>query len=157
MMERKEEASHSPGYPDEEPIVPWTKEQVLEFRQAQPSVSVWWVIATQVLVGLVLILAAWLFGVELAKVVSLGYGSLCVVLPSALFARGITSRWSGLGPGAAVTGFFLWEFVKIAMTIVMLMMSRSVVDDLSWPMMILGLIVTMKVYWLSFFWTPRGK
>ncbi len=156
MMERKAKAVDSPEYPEEEPIVPWTKEQVLEFRQAQPTVSVWWVIGAQVLVGLVLMFVAWLLGVKLAKMVSLGYGSLCVVLPSALFARGITSRWSGLGPGAAVTGFFLWEFVKIAMTMVMLLISQSVVDDLSWPMMILGLIITMKVYWLSFLWTRKS-
>ena len=154
MMEQDRKANLSEA-PEEEQFVPWTKEQVLAFRSSQPTVSVWRVVISQLMVGLALMLVAWLFGLKLSIVASLGYGSLCVVLPTALFARGITSKWSGIGPGAAVTGFFLWEFVKVAVTIVMLLISQRIVDDLSWPMMILGLIVTMKVYWLSFFWTRK--
>jgi ATP synthase protein I len=154
MMEQERKAN-LPETPEEEPIVPWTREQVLAFRLTQPTFSVWRVVFSQVMVGWILMLVAWLFGLKFSSIASLGYGSLCVVLPTAMFARGITSKWSGLGPGAAVTGFFLWEFVKVAMTVVMLFMSQRVVDDLSWPMMILGLIVTMKVYWLSFFWTRK--
>ena len=108
------------------------------------------------LVGLMTVFVAWLLGAKFASMASLGYGSFCVVLPSIIFARGITSKWSSLNPGAAVTGFFLWEFVKVAMTVVMLVMSQSLVDDLSWPMMMLGLIITMKVYWLSFLWQRKG-
>jgi ATP synthase protein I len=146
-----------PETPEEEQIVPWTREQVLALRRSQPTVSVWRVVFSQLIAGCVLMSLAWLLGLKFSHVASLGYGSLCVVLPSALFARGITSKWSGLGPGSAVTGFFLWEFVKVAMTMVMLLVSQRVVDDLSWPMMILGLIITMKVYWLSFFWTRKSN
>ncbi len=155
-MQRKQEATDSPESFDDTNSVPWTKERVLEFRKAEPPVSVWWVVLTQMLVGLMTVFVAWLLGAKFASMASLGYGSFCVVLPSIIFARGITSKWSSLNPGAAVTGFFLWEFVKVAMTVVMLVMSQSLVDDLSWPMMMLGLIITMKVYWLSFLWQRKG-
>ncbi len=155
-MQRKQKATDSPESFDDTNSVPWTKERVLEFRKAEPPVSVWWVVLTQMLVGLMTVFVAWLLGAKFASMASLGYGSFCVVLPSIIFARGITSKWSSLNPGAAVTGFFLWEFVKVAMTVVMLVMSQSLVDDLSWPMMMLGLIITMKVYWLSFLWQRKG-
>ncbi len=155
-MQRKQKATDSPESFDDTNSVPWTKERVLEFRKAEPPVSVWWVVLTQMSVGLMTVFVAWLLGAKFASMASLGYGSFCVVLPSIIFARGITSKWSSLNPGAAVTGFFLWEFVKVAMTVVMLVMSQSLVDDLSWPMMMLGLIITMKVYWLSFLWQRKG-
>ena len=155
-MQRKQEATDSPESFDDTNSVPWTKERVLEFRKAEPPVSVWWVVLTQMSVGLMTVFVAWLLGAKFASMASLGYGSFCVVLPSIIFARGVTSKWSSLNPGAAVTGFFLWEFVKVAMTVVMLVMSQSLVDDLSWPMMMLGLIITMKVYWLSFLWQRKG-
>ena len=155
-MQRKQEATDSPESFDDTNSVPWTKERVLEFRKAEPPVSVWWVVLTQMSVGLMTVFVTWLLGAKFASMASLGYGSFCVVLPSIIFARGVTSKWSSLNPGAAVTGFFLWEFVKVAMTVVMLVMSQSLVDDLSWPMMMLGLIITMKVYWLSFLWQRKG-
>lgn len=158
MVGRKQEATDSPQSTEEEAKTPpWSKEQVRELRLREPSVSVWRVVFGQFLVGVLLGLVSWLLGAKFANVASLGYGAFCVVLPSAVFARGITSKWSSLNPGAAVTGFFLWEFVKVFMTIVMLLASQSLVDDLSWPMMILGLIITMKVHWLSFLWGRKGK
>jgi len=71
-----------------------------------------------------------------------------VVLPAALFARGVTSKAASLNAGAAVLGFFVWEMVKIALTVAMLFAATRVVPDLSWPAMLAGLIVTMKVYWV---------
>lgn len=53
-----------------------------------------------------------------------------------------------MNPGAAVAGFFLWEMVKIGLTIAMLFAAPRVVSDLSWPAMLTGLVVTMKVVWL---------
>ena len=80
--------------------------------------------------------------------VSAAYGALAVVLPAALFARGVTSKVASLNAGAAVLGFFVWEMVKIALTVAMLFAATRVVPDLSWPAMLAGLIVTMKVYWV---------
>ena len=41
----------------------------------------------------------------------------------------------------------MWEVVKIALTVAMLALAPRVIDELSWPAMLVGLVVTMKVYW----------
>ena len=85
------------------------------------------------------------------------YGALAVVVPGALFARGIMSKVSSLNPGAAVAGFFLWEMVKVGLTIAMLFAAPRLVPDLSWPAMLVGMVVTMKVVWLLLLLRVRVK
>jgi len=80
---------------------------------------------------------------------------LAVVFPAALFARGLMSRVTLVNPGAAVFGFFLWEMVKIALTVAMLFAAPRLVTDLSWPAMLVGLVVTMKVYWVALLVRPK--
>jgi ATP synthase protein I len=48
-----------------------------------------------------------------------------------------------------VLSFFVWEFVKIVMTVGVLFAAHRLVANLSWPAMLVGLVVTMKVYWLA--------
>jgi ATP synthase protein I len=91
----------------------------------------------------------WLISGRVAAVYSALYGALAVIFPAALFARGLTSRVSALNAGAAVFGFFLWEMVKIGLTVAMLFAAPRLVSDLSWPAMLAGLVVTMKVYWVA--------
>jgi ATP synthase protein I len=88
-------------------------------------------------------------------VYSLAWGGLCVVVPSAVFARGLMSRATLMNAGSATAGFFLWEMVKIALTLAMLFAAMRVVKDLSWPALLVGLVVTMKVYWLALLCKPK--
>lgn len=141
----------------EEQFVALTKEQVAELRKLQVIISPWKVIGWQLIVTMVLGLLAWLFTGRSAVVVSTVYGSMAVVVPAALFARGIASKVSSVNPAAAVFGFFLWEMVKIALTVAMLFAATRLVANLSWPAMLVGLIVTMKVYWVALFVRPRGQ
>lgn len=134
---------------------PLTREEALLLRQQIPSLSVWWVIGGQLAVGL---LVAGLTAVISSKAYlawSVWYGSLAVVIPGALFARGVTSKLASVNPGAAVAGFFLWELVKIASTIAMLFAAPRLVENLSWPAMLAGLVVTMKVVWLVLWLKPK--
>ena len=85
----------------------------------------------------------------MAVVYSTVYGALAVIVPAALFARGLTSQVSSMNAGAAVFGFFLWEMVKIGLTVAMLFAAPRLVNELSWPAMLVSLVVTMKVYWLA--------
>ena len=128
---------------------PLTAEQARELRKRQPLLSVWRVVLAQTLVGIVLSVGVWLVSGRLGAVFSVAYGALAVVLPAALFARGLTSRVSSFNAGAAVFGFFLWEMVKIGLTVAMLFAAPRLVVDLSWPAMLVGLVVTMKVYWVA--------
>ena len=133
----------------EEGFEPLSAEQVAQLRKRLPLLSVWRVVGAQMLVGLLTAaLAAWVSGRE-AIAYSVVYGAFAVVLPAALFARGLTSRVSSVNAGAAVFGFFLWEMVKIGLTLAMLIAAPRWVKDLSWPAMLVGLVVTMKVYWVA--------
>jgi ATP synthase protein I len=141
----------------EEQFVALSKEQVAELRKRQVMISPWRVIAWQLIVTVAMGLLAWLLTGRKAVVVSAVYGAIAVVIPAALFARGITSKVSSVNPGAAVFGFFLWEMVKIALTVAMLFAATRLVMDLSWPAMLIGLVVTMKVYWVALFVRPREQ
>jgi len=127
---------------------PLTAQEVRELRQRQPLLSVWRVVLAQCFVGLLVSGVAWWVSGQVAAV-SAAYGALAVIVPAALFARGLTSRVSSLNAGAAVFGFFLWEMVKIGLTVALLVVAPRMVSDLSWPAMLVGLVVTMKVYWVA--------
>ena len=128
---------------------PLTAEEVAELRKRQPLLSVWRVVGVQVMLGLLVAGFVWLVSGRMAAVYSALYGALAVIAPAALFARGLTSRVASVNIGAAVFGFFLWEMVKIGLTVAMLFAAPRLVNDLSWPAMLAGLIVTMKVYWVA--------
>jgi ATP synthase protein I len=135
-----------------ENIRPLTAEEVQQLRLQQPLLSIWRVVFAQVLVGLAVAALTWLFTGRVSAAWSAAYGALSVVLPAALFARGLTSKTSSINSGAAVFGFLLWEMVKIGLTVAMLFAATRWVKDLSWPAMLVGLVVTMKVYWVVFAW-----
>ena len=133
----------------QETFEPLTAEQVVELRKRQPLLSVWRVVGAQALLGLSVAWLVWLVSGRIAAVYSAVYGALAVIVPAALFARGLTSRVASVNVGAAVFGFFLWEMVKIGLTVAMLFAAPRLVNDLSWPAMLAGLVVTMKVYWVA--------
>ncbi|RYX90950.1 MAG: ATP synthase subunit I [Comamonadaceae bacterium] len=132
-------------------------QEVLELRAKNPPVSPWRVVMGQVVVGLLVALAAWLLTGRQSVGWSAGYGALAVAVPAALFARGLTGRFASLNPAAAVMGFFVWEMVKIALTVAMLFAAPRLVSGLSWPAMLVGLVVTMQVYWAALIMAPRKK
>ena len=129
-----------------------TAEEVQKLRLQQPLLSIWRVVLAQVVVGLAVAALTWLFTGRVTAAWSAAYGALAVVVPAALFARGLTSKTSTINSGTAVFGFLLWEMVKIGLTIAMLYAAIWLVKDLNWPAMLVGLVVTMKVYWVVFAW-----
>jgi ATP synthase protein I len=145
-----------PDNEEKEPeFKPLTAEEARQLRERNPSVSPWRVIAGQVVAGVLVALAAWGLTGRPSVGWSAGYGALAVVLPAALFARGLTGRFSSLNPGTAVVGFFLWEMVKMALAVAMLIAAPRLITALSWPAMLVGLVVTMKVYWLALMFAAR--
>ncbi len=134
---------------------PLTREEAQKLRKTSPSLSPWWVVAGQLVVGVVVAGIAWAFTGRSNIAWSAFYGALAVVIPAALFARGLTSKVSSMNPGAAVLGFFLWELVKMGLTVAMLFMAPRLIENLSWPALLVGLIVTMKVYWGVLWFKPK--
>lgn len=147
-----------PDEPEEaSPVQPLSAEEAQRVREQNPPVSVWWVVAGQAAVGLVAALLGWLLTGKQGVGWSLAYGAFAVVLPAAVFARGLTGRTSSINAGAAAVGFLLWEMVKIALTIAMLMVAPRLVAGLSWPALLIGMVLAMKVYWVALAFAPRPK
>lgn len=142
---------------EQPPVKPLSAEEARKLREQHPPVSPWWVVGGQAVVGLVTALVAWAVTGKSSVGWSAGYGALAVVIPAAVFARGITGRFSSLNAGTAAFGFLLWEMVKIALTVAMLMAAPGLVRELSWPALLVGLVLAMKVYWVALAFAPRGR
>ena len=80
-----------------------------------------------------------------------------MIVHAVVFARGLTSQFSSLNAAAAWLGFFVWEAIKIAVSVGMLFAAPRLVIDLDWLVMLIGLIVTMKVYWVALLMRPKRK
>ncbi len=132
----------------EEDIVPWTAEQVRQWRESQPLLSMRRVIGVQVLVGglLAMVIGA-IWG--LSSAVSALYGVATVVLPAGLFAVVLNRQMQGAPILSAVFGFFVGELIKIGLTVLGLVMASRWLDEVHWPALLAGLVVTMKVYWVA--------
>ena len=139
----------------DENFKPLTREEAQKLREVSPSLSPWWVVAWQLVAGVLVACVAWALTGRQNVAWSAFYGALAVVIPAALFVRGLTSKVASMNAGAAVLGFFLWEMVKIGLMIAMLFAAPRLIEDLSWPAMLAGLIVTMKVYWGVLWFKPK--
>jgi ATP synthase protein I len=147
-----------PEITDEEPpFEPLSALQAHRLRERNPPLSPWWVVAGQAAVGLVVALAAWAVTGRQNVGWSAGYGALAVVIPAAIFARGLTGRFASLNAGTAAVGFMVWEMVKIAASVALLAAAPRLVPALSWPALLVGLVLTMKVYWVALAYTPRKR
>jgi ATP synthase protein I len=142
---------------EEPPVVALTAEEARRVREQNPAVSPWWVVAGQAGVGILVALAAWLLTGRQNVGWSAGYGALAVVIPAAVFARGLTGRFASLNPGTAAMGFLVWEMVKVALTLAMLAMAPGLVPGLVWPALLVGMVLAMKVYWVALAFSPRPK
>ena len=134
---------------EESDFSPLTPEQAQRLVAQNPSLSVWWVISAQLVVGVVAAIVAGVLTGQGASAWSAFYGCLAVVIPGALFARGLRSQFSSISAVTAGFGFFVWEAVKIGVSVAMLAAAPRLVADLDWLAMLIGLIVTLKVYWLA--------
>ncbi len=134
-----------------------TKEEAQALRELQPPISPWRVIRLQFFVGIGVALLTWLFTMKVSAAWSAAYGALAVIIPAILFARGLMSQFSSINAMTAGFGFFVWEAVKIGVSVAMLFAAPKLVNELDWLAMLIGLIVTMKVYWVALLMRPKLK
>ena len=142
---------------DEPEFKQLSAEEAKALRESMPSLSPWRVVGMQAMVGVLVALATWGVTQNPAKAWSAGYGALVVVIPGVLFARGLMGQFSSLNRTTAGFGFFLWEAVKIIVSGGLLFAAPRVVADLDWLAMLIGLIVTLKVYWVALLVRPKSK
>lgn len=139
---------------EESDFKPLTAEEAQQWRRRNPPVSVWRVVAGQALVGAAVAMLAWLLSGKSSVAWSAGYGALSVVVPAALFARGMARQTASAGAGAAMVRFFVWEIAKLVLTVAMLAAAPRLVRDLSWLALLVGMVVTMKTYWVALMVRP---
>jgi ATP synthase protein I len=156
-VEAARRARRSGQWEDDE-VVPFktlTREEASALRAKEPPLDPWRVVAVQGGVGVVVALLAALVTGKVGVGWSALYGAACVVIPGALMARGMTSRLSSMSPAGSAVSFMLWEMVKIAVSIAMLMLAPKLVQALSWPALLVSMVLCMKVYWLALTWRGR--
>jgi ATP synthase protein I len=109
-------------------------------------------VMTQFGVGAVLAIAAYVL-VDSEAAMSAGYGALCAALPSALLARGMRSA---LFRGNPVVWFMVWELVKIALGVAMLVAAPKLLGTVNWFALLISLILTLKVVFLAALWSSKA-
>src|SRR5450830_1052995 len=132
-------------------------EEAKVLRELNPSVSPWRIIGVQGVVALLVALVAWGLTGRSEAAWSAGYGGLAVVIPAVLFARGLKSQFSSINAATAAFGFFVWEAIKIAVSVGLLFAAPRLVANLDWLALLIGLIVTLKVYWVALLMRPKRK
>jgi ATP synthase protein I len=154
MPEQNDRGARAAGDADdasEVPVKVLSREEAQALRERNPSVSPWRVVAAQAAAGLVCAALIGLVAGPGGAVWSALYGAAAVVAPGALLARGVTGHPSR-NPGAAVFGFMFWEMVKVGVAVAMLVAAPRVVQDLSWPALLVAMVVCVKVNWLALLW-----
>jgi ATP synthase protein I len=118
-------------------------------------VKPWRVIAAQAAVGLGVALVAGLSTGRMEVFWSALYGAGVVVVPGALMARGMTSALSSMSAIGSAVSYMTWQSVKIGVSVVLLFLAARIVQPLSWPALLAGLVVCIKVYWVALVWRRR--
>ena len=139
---------------EESDFKPLTAQEAEQWRSRNPPISVWKVVAGQALVGTLVALVAWVLTGRASVGWSAAYGAVAVVVPAGLFARGVFRRKASSDPRAAMLGFFGWEIAKIVLTVALLAAAPRLVPDLSWMALLVGMVITMKTYWVALLVRP---
>ena len=140
---------------DAEPAFrPLTHAEAETFRRQHPPLSPWRVVAAQLVLGLVAAAVAALVAGKVAAVSAL-YGAAVVALPGALMARGATSRLSSLSPAISAVSMLSWAFVKMAVSVAMLVLAARIVPGVVWPALLAAMVLCMQSYWFALLWRNR--
>lgn len=134
---------------------PLTADEARRLREQHPELSPWWVIGAQVLAGVLVAVAAWAWTQAPVAAVSAFYGAMAVAVPAALFIRGTRPMRGGMSQSAAMLKFFVWELIKIALTVALLAAARWLIKDLHWLALVVGVVVALKMYWVALVVRPR--
>ena len=128
---------------------PLTPEQAEAWRQRNPVTSPWRVLSLQVLVGVAVAVLTGVVSGQFRLAASVAWGGVSVVVPGLVFARALSRQMRLRQAGSALAGLFVWELVKIVLTVALLLVAPKVIAGLSWLALVAGFVVTMKVYWLA--------
>jgi ATP synthase protein I len=145
----EDEKSSSVDAVTEPEFKPLTAEEVRAWRLENPALSPWRIIGLQAGVGVMMVLLTWLVMGQAHLSASVAWGVVAVLLPAMVFARALGRQMQIGRPKSALLGLFMWELVKIVLTVALLLVAPKVIFDLSWLALVASFVVTIKVYWLA--------
>ena len=134
---------------------PLSRSDAARLTAQQPGVSPWRVVATQVVLGVVMALIGVVATGRSTVGWSMLYGAAVAVVPGALMARGMTSRLSSISVASSVVSVMLWTLVKMGLSVLMLFLAPRLVQPLSWPALLVALVLCLQVYWVALLWRGR--
>lgn len=138
---------------DAAPWKPLTAAEAQALRERQPPLSPSRVLRVQAAVGCAVAALAGLLTWRWGVVASALYGAAAVVLPAAVMVGGL-GRPVPL-PALGALRVLAWEAVKLLLAVAMLALAPVVVTPLSWPALLIAMVVCLKVYWLALLWRGR--
>lgn len=158
------QADTSSDESEQDVFKPMTRDEAQQWRARQPEQSVWQVVWWQMILAVAVVCLTALVTRQASLVWSVAYGTLCILLPTALMVYGLSSRalsrWfrgsRPAGPAAAMAGVFFWEGIKILFAVALMGLAPVLVPDLNWLGLLAGLVVVLKSYWLVL-WQRRAK
>jgi ATP synthase protein I len=140
---------------EEAPVRRLSRDEAEALRRRQPVLSPWWVVLSQIVIGMLIAAVVGIVSGDVAMARSALYGAAVIAVPSALMARGATSRLSSLSPVVSTVSMMGWATVKMVTTVAMLVLAPRIVPGLSWPVMLATLVVCMQTYWFALLWRSR--
>jgi ATP synthase protein I len=126
-------------------------------RKAFFSLSPWAIIGFQVAATLVMVLI-WSFFANPQELkpyfFSAFVGGFIGFFPATLFALrlSVSKRQKNQNPGGQLAAVVSGEFIKIAVTIALFVWAALGIPDLQWIPLLVTYLVTLKCYWLAWFW-----
>ena len=113
------------------------------------TITMWRVVSLQLIATAIAGAIAAMLGGEVAMV-SAVLGGICCVLPNGVFAVRLFAGMNRPG-GANPATFFVWEFIKIAMTLALFGAAGWLYRDMNWLAFVGGFIVALKSYIILLF------
>lgn len=139
----------------------YTREEMDALKGANPnaffSLSPWAVIALQVLLTFLMALIWSVFanpqGLSIYTYSAL-LGGFIGFFPAALFALRLSAskRLKNQSPGSLLAAVVSGEFLKIVVTIALFVWVALSYPDLQWIPLLVTYFVTLKCYWIAWFW-----
>ncbi len=132
----------------------WSREEAQALARREPSLSPWWVVAAQVVIGALCAGLAWVLAGQAAALSAL-YGAAVVVVAGALMARGSTSPLAANSPMAGAVRLVAFAVVKTVVVLVMLVVAQRVLPGLVWVALLATMAACLQTYWLALAVRPK--
>lgn len=126
-------------------------------RKTSSLLSPWRLISWQLLVGVLATVFAYFGFADRFIALSVAYGAMALVVPAGIFAWGLKRSERAKSPLLASMSFFVWEVIKVGLTVVIMFAAPALISNLNWLALLAGFVVTMKVYWVAIWLYPVRK